>query len=65
MFSKHFCSTCSVILVTPAEFSKAQVAFAQVLGGFTFQTIGEQTEDEKMISKFNSLTFRSLSVYVY
>ena len=28
------------------------MAFASALGNFTFQTIGEQTEDEKMISKF-------------
>jgi len=35
-----------------SEFSKAQIAFANALGTFSFQTIGEQTEDEKMISKF-------------
>lgn len=34
------------------EFSKAQIAFASALGNFSFQTIGEQTEDEKLISKF-------------
>ena len=28
-----------------------QQTFAQSLGNFKFQTIGEQTEDEKMISK--------------
>ena len=33
------------------EFSKAQVAFAGALGNFSFQTIGEQTEDEKMIGE--------------
>lgn len=35
----------------PIEFSKAQVAFAGVLGSFSFQTIGEKTEDEKLIGE--------------
>ena len=34
---------------SPPEFSKVQRSFAQTLGSFRFQTIGEQTEDEKMI----------------
>ena len=36
-----------------SEFSKAQQRFAQSLCNFKFQTIGEQTEDEKQISKDN------------
>ena len=33
------------------EFSKMQQTFAQHLASFKFQTIGEQSEDEKMISE--------------
>ena len=40
-----------VVSLSRAEFSKVQQSFAQVLGNFKFQTIGDQTEDEKMISK--------------
>ena len=39
------------------EFSKAQVAFAGALGNFSFQTIGEQTEDEKMIGGYGVVEY--------
>ena len=34
-----------------AEFSKTQHTFAEYLSSFKFQTIGEQSEDERMIGK--------------
>lgn len=40
---------CQQMISATEAFSKAQLSFAQVLMNFKFQTIGEQTEDEKMI----------------
>lgn len=46
-----------------AEYSKMQQTFAQHLGSFKFQTIGEQSEDEKMISECHMTCTRPHSMY--
>ena len=59
------CNVCSSIILISScllniplhmskftEFSKVQQTFAQHLGSFKFKTIGEQSEDEEMISEF-------------
>ena len=42
---------CQLFYYMYTEYSKMQQTFAQHLGSFKFQTIGEQSEDEKMISE--------------
>lgn len=59
-YVKALVKECKNMIAATEEFSKAQVAFAGVLGNFSFQTIGEQTEDEKMIVNFLQTSSRLL-----
>ena len=45
------------------EFSKMQQTFAQHLNSFKFQTIGEQSEDEKMISEICIRVCKSVHIH--
>lgn len=60
-YVKALVKECRNMIAATEEFSKAQVAFAGALGNFSFQTIGEQTEDEKMIVNFLQTSSRLLS----
>lgn len=59
-YVKSLVKECRNMISATEEFSKAQVAFAGALGNFSFQTIGEQTEDEKMIVNFLQTSSRLL-----
>jgi len=48
---KSLVKECRRMIQATEEFSKVQQSFAQSLSNFKFQTIGEQTEDEKMIGR--------------